>query len=73
MENHIIQSTLKEKDVHSLGRETIPNAYNFMNKEEADNNHLIIPLSKARERTAAAVSVSERSVSQVNSNFKKLK
>lgn len=70
MEN--IQSTLKGKVIHSQGREIIANVYNFM-KEEATNKQVTIPITKARERTAAAVGVSERLVTKINSDLKKLK
>lgn len=43
-------------------------------KEEADNNkQLTIPLYEAHEWTAATVGVTERFVSKLNSDFKKLK
>lgn len=67
-----IRSTLKGKVIHSQGREIIANVYNFM-KQEAQNKEVTIPLAKARERTAAAVGVSERLVTKINSDFKKLK
>lgn len=70
MEN--IRSTLKGKVIHSQGREIIANVYNFM-KEEAENKQVTIPLAKARERTAAAVGVSERLVTKINGDLKKLK
>lgn len=70
MEN--IRSTLKGKVIHSQGREIIANVYNFM-KEEAENKQVTIPLAKARQRTAAAVGVSERLVTKINGDLKKLK
>lgn len=66
-----VKSTVKRKVIRRQGREIVSNVYQFM-KREADQNGVTIPLSKARLRTAAATGVSERRVSQINSEFKKL-
>lgn len=71
MENEI-QSKLKGRVVNSQSREIISNVYTFM-KQEADNKSVMIPIAKARERTAAATGVSERMVTKVNAELKKLK
>lgn len=71
MENEI-QSKLKGRVVNSQSREIISNVYTFM-KQEADNKSVVIPLAKARERTAAATGVSERMITKVNAELKNLK
>lgn len=42
-------------------------------KREADNKSVTIPIAKARERTAVATGVSERVVTKINAELKKLR
>lgn len=67
-----VKSKVHNRVIHSQGREIISNVYKFM-KEEADGKTLNIPLEKARQRTAAATGVSERIVTQINSELKNMK
>lgn len=71
MADNVIRKTGAGKVIHSQGREIISNVYSFM-KSEAKNNTLSIPLSNARRRTAAAVGFSERVVTKINSELKKI-
>jgi len=70
MADDVVKSRLKNKKVSGQGREMLSNVYTFM-KDEAKNG-LTIPLSKARQRTAAATGVSERMVTKINAELKKL-
>lgn len=65
------KSKIGGKVIHSQSREIVSNVYKFM-KEEADRGTLTIPLSKARQRTAAATGVSERIVTKINTELQKL-
>lgn len=60
------------KVLGSQGREIVSNVYNFM-KEESARGCVTIPITKARERTAAATGVSIRTVSRINRELDALK
>ncbi|KAG8265088.1 hypothetical protein J6590_102837 [Homalodisca vitripennis] len=59
---------LKSKIKGRIIPDTVSYVYKFM-KEEAYHQTVNIPLSKARQRTAAATGVSERVVTQINARY----
>lgn len=63
-----IKSKLGGRVLHSQSREIVSNVYRFM-KDEAQKGTVVIPLSKARLRTSTATGVSERVVSNINSEL----
>lgn len=67
-----VKSKLKGHVLNSQSREIISNVYSFM-KQEAENKDVTIPISRARERTAAATGISERMVTKINAELKNLR
>jgi transposase len=73
MANQLLKSRVGEgKALNGQSREIISNVYAFM-KEEASKKMCTIPMTKARERTAAATGVSVRVVSKINKELETLK
>lgn len=66
-----LKTKLKGRILHSQSREVVSNVYKFM-KKEADDKSLSIPLAKARARTAVATGVSEREITRINNELKKI-
>lgn len=66
-----VKTKLKGRILHSQSREIVSNVYKFM-KKEADDKTLSIALSKARARTAVATGVSEREITRINNELKKI-
>lgn len=67
-----LTSKLGGKIVHSQSREIVSNVYQFM-KKEARGNAVSVPLAKARLRTKIATGVSEREITRINSELRKLR
>lgn len=66
-----VVSKLKGKVLHSQTREVVSNVLRFM-EEEAKQGSCIIPISKAQQRTSAAVGIGERTVRKIRSEEKRL-